>query len=88
MDRSWINKKQTAQLVSSTRIDTLESVARAHGAKSAKVSGAGGGGYMIFVVDPNDKPRLARELEAAGGITEAVAFTSQGVETWAVGRPA
>src|SRR5262249_26308065 len=56
MDRSWISKKRTAQFISTPKIDALEAVARANGAKSAKVSGAGGGGYMIFVVDPKDKP--------------------------------
>ena len=29
---------------------------------------------MIFVVDPNEKPRLIRALEAAGGMTETVVF--------------
>ena len=82
LDHSWASKKATAASVSNPFIDTLYGVARANGARAGKISGAGGGGFMMFIVDPEDKPRLVRELQRAGGVPDKVVFTHQGVESW------
>jgi D-glycero-alpha-D-manno-heptose-7-phosphate kinase len=84
MDHSWVCKQKTAHSISNPEIEALEAVARANGAKAGKISGAGGGGFMMFVVDPEDKPRLARELQSAGRNSDSVVFTHQGVESWSV----
>ena len=84
LDHSWANKKITARSVSNSAIEKLYEVGRANGAKAGKISGAGGGGFMMFIVDPQDKPRLVRELQAVGGVPDKVVFTHQGVESWRV----
>lgn len=86
MNKAWQHKKLTARPISNRKINTLEAIARENGAKAAKISGAGGGGYMMLIVDPNDKPKLVRELEAAGGVSDTVVFTHRGVEAWTVSR--
>lgn len=55
LNRSWQAKKQTAQGISTGRIEELFERAFAHGAEAGKVSGAGGGGFMFFVVPPDRK---------------------------------
>jgi len=82
LDRSWAAKKATSKSISNPCLDALYTVARENGARAGKVSGAGGGGYMMFIADPDDKPRLIRALEAAGGIPDKIVFTHTGVESW------
>jgi D-glycero-alpha-D-manno-heptose-7-phosphate kinase len=84
LDHSWASKKATAPSVSNPFIEALYRIARANGARGGKISGAGGGGFMMFIVDPEDKPRLLRELQQAGGVPDKVVFTHKGVESWLV----
>jgi D-glycero-alpha-D-manno-heptose-7-phosphate kinase len=82
LERSWIAKKRTAPGVSNTTIEALEAVARASGAIGAKVSGAGGGGFMMFVVPTERRYRLITALNEHGAMSYPVKFTDRGSETW------
>ncbi len=89
LNRSWDAKKRTASGVSSPAIDRLHETAMAHGALAGKVSGAGGGGFVMFLTPPEDRIALIRALNAtgdpaAGAQASAVHFTSQGAESWVV----
>ncbi len=46
--RAWINKKKMASAISNERIDNIFEVALNAGALTGKVSGAGGGGFIMF----------------------------------------
>lgn len=82
LNRSWESKKQTAGSVTSDRIEMLFQVGLDAGALAGKVSGAGGGGFLMFVVRPEDRIRVISVLNANGGNASPVHFTSQGVESW------
>jgi len=82
LDRSWQAKKATSSSVSNTLIDSLWAVAHNHGAMAGKVSGAGGGGFMMFLVDPDDRCRLASALREAGGSPDSVSLGSTGAQAW------
>jgi D-glycero-alpha-D-manno-heptose-7-phosphate kinase len=82
LDHSWTAKKETASGVSTGAIEDLHGVAMAAGALAGKVSGAGGGGFMMFIVPPEKRLTLVRTLNRAGGTAEGVKLTSNGVETW------
>jgi D-glycero-alpha-D-manno-heptose-7-phosphate kinase len=81
-NRSWLAKKQTASGVSTGKTDMLYEVAIASGAIGGKMSGAGGGGTMIFVVPPARRMQVVRTLERAGARAAGVHFTNQGAESW------
>jgi D-glycero-alpha-D-manno-heptose-7-phosphate kinase len=49
-----------------------------------KVSGAGGGGFLMFFIEPNRRPALLRALRAAGAAPDTVGFSSEGAEGWIV----
>jgi D-glycero-alpha-D-manno-heptose-7-phosphate kinase len=83
LKHSWDAKRETASGVSTTKIEALHDTAVRAGALAGKVSGAGGGGFMMFVVPPEKRLRLIRELNEAGGHTEGVKLTKRGVESWA-----
>ena len=82
LERSWLAKKRTAAAVSTPQIDALEGLARRNGATAAKVSGAGGGGFMMFVVPSERRYRLVAALNDAGGQAYAVKLTDRGSESW------
>ena len=83
-NRSWIAKKQTASGISTGEIDRLYDLALAAGALGGKLSGAGGGGTLMFIVPPDRRLAVIRSLEAAGAAAHGVHFTGQGAETWVV----
>ena len=82
LERSWLAKKRTAAAISTTQIEALERLARDNGAIAAKVSGAGGGGFMMFVVPSERRYRLVAALNEAGGQASPVKLTDRGSESW------
>ena len=82
LHNSWNAKRKSADGVSNTVIDEFHAVATRHGALAGKISGAGGGGFMMFFVRPEDRQRLIAALRAAGGDAGIVAFTHTGSVTW------
>jgi D-glycero-alpha-D-manno-heptose-7-phosphate kinase len=60
MNKSWVAKRELASGVSSTQIDEVIETALAAGATGAKVTGAGGGGFLL-VVCPLEYQKSVRE---------------------------
>lgn len=83
---SWLAKKQTAAGISNSTVDRLLDVAMAAGAWGGKVSGAGGGGFIMLLTDPERRFGLIRALNAAGGAASPVKLTFEGAEAWTVWR--
>jgi D-glycero-alpha-D-manno-heptose-7-phosphate kinase len=81
---SWRSKKRTASSVSNDLVERLLDVALSAGAWAGKVSGAGGGGFLMLIVDPAKRYNLIRKLNEAGGSASAVKLTFEGAEAWAV----
>ncbi|MGQ2989692.1 MAG: GHMP family kinase ATP-binding protein [Brevundimonas sp.] len=82
LNASWKAKKATAQGVSTGALDQLFDIAMANGALAGKVSGAGGGGFMFFLVHPENRHRLIQSLDQAGGQASPAKLTHRGCETW------
>ena len=62
------------------------SVAFTNGALAGKISGAGGGGFLMFIVAPEDRLALITGLNQAGGEAGPVKLTDRGCATWQVRR--
>lgn len=82
MQRSWESKKRTAHLISNPGINSIYEAALKNGARAGKVSGAGGGGFMMFFANPEQRMQLIRTLETFGGTVMNCQFTSHGAESW------
>ncbi len=83
LDTSWQAKKKMAAGITNDRIEEVTRTALASGAISGKVSGAGGGGYMMFVVPPLKRLGLVDALSRLdGGEVMSFHFTKDGVTTW------
>ncbi|MDP9144494.1 MAG: dehydrogenase [Actinomycetota bacterium] len=81
--QSWVAKKKMAASISNADIERAAGIAMDAGAQAVKVSGAGGGGFMIILVDPTEKLDVQRGLAKSGGEFVRFNFVSQGVQTWA-----
>jgi D-glycero-alpha-D-manno-heptose-7-phosphate kinase len=82
MRRSWETKKRTAASIATPEVDRLLDVAMREGAFAGKVSGAGGGGFLMLITDPENRYHLITKLNAAGGLSSGVKLTFDGVESW------
>ncbi len=80
--KSWEAKKRIARGITNNHIDKAFEIAKDAGARAGKMSGAGGGGYAIFVVDPTKRTDVIRALTRAGGEVRACHFTKNGTEGW------
>ena len=84
LDRGWQHKKRLADGISNRGIDTIYDVARRAGASAGKVSGAGGGGFMMFVVDPTQRHLLVEALSSQPGRHTFLNFCDHGTQAWRV----
>ena len=82
LNRSWEAKKRTSASVSNEHVESVWNVGMANGAIAGKVSGAGGGGFLMFLADPEARFTLIGALNAAGAQASPVHFTSEGAEAW------
>lgn len=82
MQAGWEAKKRMAASITNPVIDEVERAAVASGARATKVSGAGGGGFMMFVCDPVDRVALSRALLDQGGTLLDFHFNPQGAVAW------
>lgn len=78
----WANKKDTSKYVSNSQIDELIDAAFALGAKAARVSGAGGGGFILFWVPIMKREALKTCLAKPSDRIEFIRFTDEGAESW------
>lgn len=84
LQQSWLSKKNTASTITNNTIDALLDVAMNQGAWGGKVSGAGGGGFIMLLADPSRRHHLIEALNAQGGNASAVRLTFEGAEAWVV----
>lgn len=66
LHESWQVKKRLANGISNPRIDDWYEVARAHGALGGKITGAGGGGFLMLYCDEVYQEAVTTALEAEG----------------------
>ncbi len=81
---AWEAKKKTAQNISNDDIDKVYDMAVTAGAWSGKISGAGGGGFMMFIVDPVRREKVIKNLRKYGGEVIGCHFTKRGTEGWKI----
>lgn len=62
MDRAWALKKQLSPYVTTASIDEIYTVALKVGAVGGKLLGAGGGGFIIFFVEPDKQEAIKTAL--------------------------
>ena len=84
LGEGWENKKKMASSISNPMIEEAFSVAIPAGAISGKVSGAGGGGFIMFMVEPTKKKRVVDALGKLSGFVMPFQFTDGGAHGWKI----
>ena len=82
LGRAWEDKKKMASSITNPMIQTAFDTAMAAGAISGKVSGAGGGGFIMLMVPPERKAIIADALSRLPGEVRDFHFTHQGAVSW------
>ena len=83
---SWESKKRMASQIVNEKIERIYARALEAGAYCARISGAGGGGFMMFLADPMRKNRVADALRDCenNGVVYGCHFTRDGAQAWRV----
>ncbi|HIM74587.1 MAG TPA: dehydrogenase [Campylobacterales bacterium] len=84
LGKSWEAKKRVSKSISNDDIDRIYELAIQNGAYSGKVSGAGGGGFMFFMVDPVKKLNLINLLNKQQGAVINFHFVKDGTKGWKI----
>jgi D-glycero-alpha-D-manno-heptose-7-phosphate kinase len=78
----WENKKRSSESVSNQHIEEIYDSAIAAGALAGKVSGAGGGGFMLFFVPTERRMDVIKVLSQFDGQVSNCHFTKNGSQAW------
>ena len=84
LGQAWEDKKKMAGAISNPMIQEAFDTAMAAGALSGKVSGAGGGGFIMLMVEPTHKAALVEALKALPGTVVPFQFTPRGAHAWKI----
>lgn len=84
LDYGWQNKKMMAEGITNPYLDEIYETAINAGAGGGKISGAGGGGFMILYCPRNSRTNVINALKRFGGEVKRYEFTSTGLNTWTV----
>lgn len=82
LGEAWREKQKLSPMISTPRIRDAFEVALMNGAISGKVTGAGGGGYILFFCDFKKRHRVADALERMGVTPTEFSFEPRGMTTW------
>jgi D-glycero-alpha-D-manno-heptose-7-phosphate kinase len=84
LDFGFQQKRLMAHNISNNSIEDIYNGAKNAGAMGGKISGAGGGGFMIFYCPANTRYKVIETLESFGGYCKNYQFTKHGLTTWTV----
>lgn len=82
LDYGWQYKKQMADGISNPLIEEIYDTAKKAGATGGKVTGAGGGGFIMFYCPNNSRYKVIEALQKFGGEIKNFQFTKYGLESW------
>lgn len=82
LDFGWKHKKKMAEGISNPKIDEIYDLAKKSGATGGKISGAGGGGFMVFYCPKNTRYKVMEALRKFKGEFKKYQFTKTGLTSW------
>ena len=86
LNQSWIQKRHLSKLISNNKIDNLYDKAIKAGALGGKITGAGGGGCMIFLCKSDQEYIVNKQMNKMGVSTIDFSFENDGLQIWEIKR--
>jgi len=84
LQQAWEDKKKMATHITNPMIQEAMETALQAGAKAGKVSGAGGGGFIMFIVEPTRKKEVEQALGTLNGYVMPFNFSEGGAHGWKI----
>ncbi|MEO8770185.1 MAG: dehydrogenase [Ferruginibacter sp.] len=84
LDFGFQQKRKMAANISNSSIEEIYEAAKKAGATGGKISGAGGGGFMIFYCPGNSNYAVKEALRKFGGEIKNYSFTKYGLTSWQI----
>lgn len=85
LHQNWLAKKKTASIISNPHIEETYNYILENGGIAAKISGAGGGGFMMIWCDPKNRYNLIKALKnRQEGKTKIINFVDYGTQAWTI----
>ena len=84
LDFGFQQKRQMAEGISNPLMEEIYETAKKAGATGGKISGAGGGGFMIFYCPGTTKFKVIKSLGNFGGQHRNYQFVEHGLKTWTI----
>jgi D-glycero-alpha-D-manno-heptose-7-phosphate kinase len=84
MGGAWEDKKKMATSISNKHLDSIFETAVQAGALTGKISGAGGGGFIMFLVDPIKRISVINTLNKMNGKVVNFQFSKGGCHGWKI----
>ncbi len=84
LDYGFRQKKNMAANISNSSIEEIYEAVKKSGATGGKISGAGGGGFMIFYCPKNTRYQVIETLNTFGGRVNPYQFTQHGLTSWTI----
>jgi len=84
LDFGHQQKRMMAEGISNPMMEEIYETAKKAGATGGKISGAGGGGFMIFYCPGTTKYQVIKSLEKFGGHHKNYQFVQHGLKTWTI----
>lgn len=84
LDYGFQQKRKMAHNISNSSIEEIYMAAKAAGATGGKISGAGGGGFMIFYCPGNTNYAVKEALLKFGGEVKKYSFAKYGLTSWTI----
>jgi len=78
LHESWLAKKKVSNKISNRHIDVAYDTAIEHGALGGKITGAGGGGFLLLFCEPENQDSVRHALAAHGLKEMSFSFDFQG----------
>ena len=86
LHEAWECKKKFTPLISTQGVDEAYEIARKHGALGGKLTGAGGGGFLLLYCPLERRSEIATAMRRTGLRPEAVKLDNSGIRAWSADR--
>src|ERR1700688_4219383 len=80
MREEWTFRKKSLPTISTRTVDRIIEGARKRGAHAGKVCGAGGGGCVVMLIEPDARPEVKSPIQEAGGESLPMKIDRSGVQ--------
>jgi D-glycero-alpha-D-manno-heptose-7-phosphate kinase len=80
LHEAWLAKRRVSNKISNPHIDDLYSLATRHGALGGKITGAGGGGFLLLYCEADHQAEVREAMQCAGVREMTFGFDMQGAQ--------